>query len=398
MRLVCPACDGSAVSEPGFCTRCGGPAEFVYDGEPPSRPLGPSLQSTMWRYAAWLPAARPEGAVSLGEGMTPLVAAADLDGAPLLLKDETRNPTGSAKDRAMSVAFTIARERGIRRAVLASTGSAGISAAAYAARAGIECTVLLPEGVPAIRSSLMALRGARVLEVTGPFEAILPVLERAAGAGWHHVTTFRRANPFQSEGPKTIAYELWEQLGGFPDAVMVPIGGGGTLAAIARGFQELARRHGLDRLPRMLGVQHERYNALEIALRRGLSTIGEIEALGLPESEPVLTINLHHAVPPDSEEALAALRLTGGAVLTVSDADALAGQARLAAGVGLLAEPSSGVVLPAAAAARRLGLLGRDEVCVAILTGSGLRDPLAAPAPARRVSVAEAADLLGTVG
>jgi threonine synthase len=349
----------------------------------------------MWRYAAWLPASRPAEAVSLGEGLTPLVAARDADGGPLLLKDETRNPTGAAKDRAMSVAYTLARERGVRRTVLASTGSAGIAAAAYAARAGIACTVLLPEGTPPSRAALMTMRGARVVEVAGPFEAILPVLERAVARGWHHVTTFRRANPFQSEGPKVIAHEIWDQLGGMPDAVVVPVGGGGTLAAIGRGFQEVAATYGVDRIPRLLGVQHERYNALAIALDRGLSTLDEVAALGLDESIPVATPNLHHAVPPDAAEALVALRRSGGAVLTVSDAEALAGQARLAVEVGLLAEPSSAVVVPAVAKARRRGLLGPGEVCVAILTGSALRDPLptALPPPVR-VTPAEADALL----
>lgn len=397
MELYCPVGHSAGIDARGFCVRCGAPAEFVYAAAPDAavRDLPAHLRTTMWKYGGRLPVARPGDAVSLGEGSTPLVAARDARGGPLLLKDETRNPTGSAKDRAMSVAYTVARERGHGRTILASTGSAGISAAAYAARAGISCTILLPAGTPPMRAAQMAMRGARVLEIAGSFESILPVLEAAVAGGWHHTTTFRRANPFQSEGPKTIAYEIADQLGRPPDVVIVPIGGGGTLAAIGRGFAELGAQSGAGaRLPRLIGVQHERYNALEIAMQRGLRTLEEVAGLGLVDTAPVATPNLHHAVPPDAAEALAALRASGGAVVTVSDAEALAGQAQLAAEVGLLAEPSSSVVLPAAAKARERGLIGGDDLCVAILTGSALRDPLPAVGPPIRVTPGEAQAML----
>ncbi len=346
-----------------------------------------------------LPVARADSIVSLGEGGTPLLSAISAFEPSTYWKDETRNPTGSMKDRALSVIFSKGKELGKTRAVIASTGSAGLAAAAYGARAHIAVTVLVPPGTPATRITAMAVFGARVLAVDREFEAITDVLARARNEfGWYEATTACALNPFQSAGPRTIAYEIDEQLGATPDAVLVPIGGGSTLGAIWRGFRDLVSFGRRARAPRMYGVQNVKFNALEVALREGLRTRQALEALGIDETRSTLTPNLKHAVPPDWDSALAAVRESGGDIVSVTDEQALAAQAELATTEGLFVEPSSAVVLPALRKLHGAGALRTCRTVVAILTGSGLRDvPLLAPtaglAP-RAVTISEALSIL----
>ncbi|MBI3976681.1 MAG: threonine synthase [Chloroflexi bacterium] len=374
MILRCTTCDTVADDRPnpGYCATCGRPLTFAYD----YAAFRPHAELPgLWQYADLLPIRDPSAIVSLGEGSTPLVPARLDLGQPVYWKDETRNPTGSMKDRALTVAISKGKELGRQRAIIASTGSAGIAAAAYAARAGIAIAVLVPAGTSPDRLAAMALLGAEVIAVQGSFEAILAVIQRArAEHGWYEVSTARDLNPFQAEGPKTIAYEIAAQLGRAPDAVVVPIGGGGTLGGIWRGFQDLLSLGRIPALPRLYGVQNVRYNALALALRKNLRTQAEIEALGLDPFQPTVTPNLKHAVPPDWAVALAALRQSSGDVLTVTDDEALAGQAELARTEGIFVEASSAVVVPAIRQLRDGGQVRPNETVVAVLTGSGFRD------------------------
>jgi threonine synthase len=329
----------------------------------------------MWRYGSLLPVQNPARGVSLGEGATPLIRSRLPWPGSVFWKDESRNPTGSQKDRALSLAITAMAERGESRPILASTGSAGISAAAYASLASMVCTVLLPQGTSRTRAILMAMYGARVIEVASGYEEIMELIATATREyGYTHVSTFRAANVFQMEGPKTIAYEIFEALGDLPDLILVPVGGGGTLAGIARGLAELRELGWTRKQPRLVGIQNARLNALERALAGGLSHRAELESLGLDPLAPVETINLRHAVPPDWEDALAALRLFDGQVVSVTDEEALAAQAELARGDGILAEPSSAVVIPALRILQARGVVKGSDVICGLITGSGYRD------------------------
>lgn len=329
---------------------------------------------SMWRFRDLLPIRSRDHEISLGEGNTPLVRSRLDLGCEVWLKDEGRNPTGSMKDRALSVAVSAAVAAGKRKVIIASTGSAGMAASAYAARAGIRCLVLVPRPTTRERLIVMAALGAEVLEVSGTFEDLMAIIAEARRNGWEELTTYRRANPYQAEGPKTIAYEIYQRMGGAPDAVVVPVGGGGTLAAIWRGFKDLAEMGLVGRLPRMIGVQNVHFNALQIALERGLTRDAEIQALGLDAQIPVITHNLKHAFPPDSEIALEALRESGGSVVTATDDEAVAAQVALARTDGMFAEPSSAITLAALQKLAAAGQVGPHERVVAIISGSGLRE------------------------
>jgi threonine synthase len=253
-RALCQEC-GAAPDEPARprCPGCGGLLRFVY---PTAETVAwPRHTTGLWNYAHVLPVRDTTKIVSMGEGGTPLVAAAAERGCQLSYKLENLNPTGSQKDRAVSVAISKAREIGASRVLTASTGSSGLSCAAYCARAGIACVVLVPENTPASRVAAMALIGAHVVEVEGDFSETYRLVDRlAAEPGWYLAATNRRSNPYQAEGGKTIAYEIVAQLGAVPDWVVAPVGGGGTLSATWRGFRDLHERGLIDRLPRLAGA------------------------------------------------------------------------------------------------------------------------------------------------
>jgi threonine synthase len=344
----------------------------------------------MWDFADLLPVLDRSAAVSLGEGATPLVPSRGAAGGRLFYKLELQGPTGSQKDRALALALTRAREVGAPRIIMASTGSAGLAGAAYAARAGLPCLILVPRGTPEERLRPMEALGAAIAEVDGSFEQVEQMLASIAGQpGWYEATTTRAANPYQAEAPKTIAYEVVLALGGAPDWVVVPVGGGATLFGIWRGFMDLVQMGRIPRAPRMVGVQPARFNALEIALARGLRTQAELAGIGLDEHGSTVARNLKHAVPPDGADALRAIRESSGLAVSVTDDEALRGQQELGAGEGIFCEPSSAVVLVAIQRLRKDGVVQPGEQAVAVITGSGLRDvgALGAAAGRRRVSL-----------
>jgi threonine synthase len=340
----------------------------------------------MWDYRAVLPVDHPQEPITLDEGGTPLVRAAGDWSCRLWLKDETRNPTGSHKDRALSVALTRGREMGFTSCAVISAGSTGLSTAAYAARAGLRCAVVVPAGTADERLLPLALYGARVFESTGTFEDALRLVSALTSRGdappIYLTSTYRRGNPYQAEGPRTIGFEIAAQLaaageGPAPQWLVVPTGGGGTAAAIWRAYQEL-REWGVipvgGRLPRIATVQPAAYNALEVALARGLDREDELYALGISEETPTVQAKLQHGVPPDALYALAAVRESGGAATSVTDEAALAAQRRLAATEGVFAEPSAAAALAGVERLVRTGAISPDDVVVALVTGSGFRE------------------------
>jgi threonine synthase len=364
----CPACDGTL----GFRYRAGTAAAL------------PESPRRMWDFAALLPVETPVLAVTLDEGGTPLVPARGDWGCRLWLKDETRNPTGSHKDRALAVAVTRGRELGFASCAVISAGSTGLSTAAYAARGGLRCAVIVPRGTPDERLLPLSLYGARIFEADGTFEDALRLVEGLASEQSLYVTsTYRRGNPYQAEGAKTIGFEIAAQLReatqrAVPDWIVVPTGGGGTAAAIWRAYQELrelgALAGGASKLPRIATVQPAAYNALELGLARGLHTETELYALGILEETPTALAKLLHGVPPDAVYALEALRESGGTATSVADEPALAAQRRLASEEGLFAEPSAAAALAGVQRLVTEGTIHSDETVVALITGSGFRE------------------------
>ena len=298
--------------------------------------------SLLERYRKFLPLTESTPLVSLGEGGTPLVRAERLSqrlGVDLWLKWEGANPTGSFKDRGMAVAVSKALEAGTRGVVCASTGNTAASAAAYAARAGLEAVIVHAAGAVA-GGKLMQVRayGARLQPVDGTFEdAFAASLELAEREGY---TVVNSTNPHRLEGQKTAAFELLEQLPEPPAVVALPYGGGGNTTAYFKGFVEAG-----GALPRIVPVQAaERRETVASAIRIG---------------EPV------HARTVDE-----AVARTNGAIVTVDDAEIARAWRTVATEEGLFCEPASAA--PVAALAHGVAALGETVVC--ILTGNGLKD------------------------
>jgi threonine synthase len=355
------------------CPACGGELAFHYDLH--HAVLDRDLPG-IWRFIDLLPIEHPDRIVSLGEGNTPLLPA-NLSrelGIDLRWKWEGVNPTGAQKDRGLAVAIAKGRELGFTAAIIASTGSAGLASAAYAARAGLKHAVLMSRGAPLARVMPVVALGSAVFEVDGTIEDTLELLAACEGLGAYETTTYRRANPYQSEGAKTLGYEIVLQFGGVPDWIVVPVGGGGTLGSIWRGLGDLRDLGLIERMPRLAGVQPAAYNALEIAARTGLSTDEELRNLPWGETPPTVLVKLQHTYPYDGAEALAAIRESGGAVCVAGDEDAFAAQHRIGASDGLYAEPSSTVVLTAIETLIAQGRIEPGQSVVAVLTGAGHRE------------------------
>jgi threonine synthase len=375
-RIRCEACGSERHAQAAVrCASCGGTLRFAYD----TPRTWPSHAGRMWAYGELLPVAAAVEPVTLGEGGTPLVESARDHGVRLWWKNEGANPTGSQKDRAISVAFTQARAIGARRIAVASTGSVGLACAAYAAKARLPCMILMPRGTPAERLKPMMAFGATVAAVDTSFETIEKLLH-ALDDSWFQASTIASLSPYQAEGPKTIAYEVVAQLGRVPDWFIVPVGGGGTLAGIWRGFQDLKRIGRIDRLPRMVSVQTRLFNALELAMERGLTTMEQLQTIAADEAIETIARNLKHGVPPDAVAALKALRESDGLAVSVSEEAIRAWHLRLAAEEGIFAEPSCAAAPAGIEKLVAAGRIARGDSVVALVTGSGLREPGALPA------------------
>ena len=373
------------------CAGCRGDVHFDYPGRARDLPAAPR---SMWDFGDRLPVRDTQHVISLGEGMTPLLRANVFLGRAVFWKNEGANPTGSQKDRAMSVAISVAREHGFQRVVTASTGSVGLSCAAYCARAALPCVVLVPNGTPVERLRPMLAFGAQVILVDATFGDIEQVLGTLDPSRWYQASTIQRRNCYQSEGPKTIAYETLLQLGRVPDWLVVPVGGGGTLFGIWKGFDELRRDGLVHRMPRIIGVQARTFNFLERVGIKASIDEREMSALVPDERETTIVRNLRHGFPPDAHSAMYALHVTDGRVLSVTDEDALSAQLTFARREGIFCEPSAAVTLVAVAQAIEHGWIASEDSVVGIVTGSGLREPgVLSDLEPRRAAVIDEAEL-----
>lgn len=353
------------------CADCRGDVRFDYPCR--GRHLPPTAQS-MWDFGDRLPVHESRNVVSLGEGMTPLLAAHIFPECSVFWKNEGANPTGSQKDRAVSVAISVAREHGFERVVTASTGSVGLACAAYCARAAMPCVVVMPNGASAERLRPMLALGAKAVVVNATFGEIEHALAALDPSRWYQASTIQRRNCYQSEGPKTIAYEILLQMGRAPDWLVVPVGGGGTLFGIWKGFDELRRDGLIDRTPRIIGVQARSFNFLERVGIRAAIDESEVLPLVPDERETTVSRNLKHGFPPDAHSAMRALHATNGAVLSVTDEEALSAQLTLARREGIFCEPSAAVALAAVARAFAQGWIASGDSVVGVVTGSGFRE------------------------
>jgi threonine synthase len=329
---------------------------------------------TLWRYRAMLPIEDDDCIVSLGEGMTPLVAA-EFAGQRVHFKLEYIAPTGSFKDRGTTVLITKLKEWGVTRAADDSSGNAGASFAAYCARAGIATEIFTPAYASPAKLSQIEIFGAKLNKIEGVREKATEAAE-AATTNSDLVYGTHAWSPFTLEGTKTVAYEIWEQLLTktsnlqspisnlqLPITFVSPIGQGSLFLGAYRGFKDLRAASLISQLPRMIGVQSNACAPIVEALRQGLNHHAPIT------KQPSVAEGIALAHPIRDREILRAIRETGGDAIAMSDEETLAARRELAQ-LGLYVEPTSAVV---GAALKQLKLEG---VVVAVLTGSGLKSPL----------------------
>jgi threonine synthase len=321
-----------------------------------------TARHSVWRYAKAL-LVPSEGAVSLGEGWTPLVAG-EWGGAPVRYKLEFMMPTGSFKDRGMTVMVSYLKSHGIARVLEDSSGNAGASLSAYAAAAGLACRILVPETASYPKIAQIAACGADVVMVKGSRQDVAEAALRQSAEIFYASHNWQ---PFFVEGMKTLAYELWEQLGfRAPDNLVVPLGYGSNVLGADRGFDELSRRGEVGKGPRLFGVQAANCAPYHAAFATGG------ERLVPTDISPTVAEGIATAKPTRVAEVLRAVRVSGGAVLAVSEAEIVAALRDLARR-GLYVEPTSAT---AAAGLTRLlaeGVIRPDESTVLVLTGSGLK-------------------------
>jgi threonine synthase len=340
-----------------------------WDGRLGSR--DPLDRSGVWRFRELLPPVAREHVVTRCEGSTPLydaprVAAwAGVDA--LLLKHEGENPTGSFKDRGMSVGVSAARRLGMARVACASTGNTSASMASYAATAGMEALVFIPAGKIAYGKLAQALAyGARTVQIEGDFDDAMRMVERVCARDG--VYLLNSVNPFRIEGQKAIAFELLQDLGWeVPDWIVVPGGNLGNSSALAKGLVEL---HGLGiipRLPRLAVVQAEGASPLYAAWKEGRDVVPVAGA-------ETLATAIRIGDPVSWRKSLRGIAATDGVVERVSDQEIMDAKARVdAAGIG--AEPASCATVAGLRKLAAAGTIGRDERICAVLTGHLLKDP-----------------------
>jgi threonine synthase len=321
-----------------------------------------SAANSLWRYRKAL-LVEAKSAVTLGEGWTSL-ARAQWDDMPVLMKLDYLMPSGSFKDRGMTVMVSYLKSRGLTHVLEDSSGNAGASLSAYCAAAGIRCRILVPETASYPKIAQIAACGAEVVTIKG---ARQDVADAALAMSSEIFYASHNWQPFFAEGTKTLAYELWEQLGfRAPDNVVVPVGYGANVLGCDRGFSELLRNGEISRMPRLFGVQAANCAPYYAAFRAGVdhfvpAPVGATIAEGIASSKPTRM-----------REVLAPVRASGGEIVAVTEDEIVRALAGLAS-KGYYVEPTSAAAAAGLSQLIGRGVIKRDETTVLVLTGSGLK-------------------------
>ena len=351
----------------------------------------PQWRGLIEEYRAWLPVDADTPVVTLREGGTPLVYActlSEMTGSQVWLKYDGANPTGSFKDRGMTMAISKAAQEGARAVICASTGNTSASAAAYAVKAGMVCAVLVPQGKIAMGKLAQAIiHGATLLQVEGNFDDCLTLARGLADD--YPVSLVNSVNPDRIEGQKTASFEIVDMLGDAPDIHCLPVGNAGNITAYWKGYREYADAGHSTHLPRMWGFQ-----------AAGSAPIVQGAPVAKPET---IATAIRIGNPASWEQAVAARDESGGLIDSVTDEQILAAYRLLASKEGLFCEPASAASVAGLLQAHERGQLDSGQTIVCTLTGNGLKDPQwaleAAPDPiVVPVDAAVAAVALGLRG
>ncbi len=368
VNLVCTECGYVLPSDAGrsSCEKCGGILEYVWDEEY-LRSVEFTGELKFWRYKPVLPPVKRQ--VSLGEGGTPLQEAQRLAETlglkHLALKDETRNPTNSFKDRSASLIVSDASGKGFGSLICATNGNHGASVAAYSAKADVACHLIVPKAMDIGKLAQMMVYNAEIVESGETIEEAIEkakVLEREMG--WYQATT--ELNPLSMEGLKTISYEMVEQ-GGDPGWLFVAMGSGVTISSLWKGFKELQSMGRVKHLPRLVGVQAEGCSPIVSAFAAGSDELkpierGETEASAIRVSKPIF-----------GELALRAIRESNGLAASVSDEDMLTAGREIAKLEGIFAESASAATVASLNHLIKSGVIDRADRVTCLITSSGLK-------------------------
>ncbi len=386
-HLQCPKCGSkySLSENPLFCQTpdCDARIDVHYDftrlQEVLSRKILADRPLTVWSYFELLPVSSRSNIVSLGEGGTPLIRskrlAEFLGLRELYIKDETRNPTWSFKDRPMTVGVSKAKEEGANTLASASSGNAAAALAAYCARAGFNCFCFVPDIAPMGKIAQLLLYGAKVVRLRGLHKGDDPTVkllrEACSAYGWTPCPSFGPFNPYQAEGPKTLAYEIIEQLDwNVPDIAYVQVGAGGLLGGQWRGFTDFQTLGLVNNRPRMVAVQ-----ATGCApLVKAFQTKQDIYNIIPCESPQSVAEGLCDPFPWDGDLALTAVRESNGVAIAVDDDPILHAQQILAKYEGIFAEPTGVTGLAGLIAQLDAGTQDPSETILIEATGGGLKD------------------------
>jgi threonine synthase len=329
---------------------------------------------SVWKYRELLPIEREESIITLAEGGTGLHRCQRLGRKlglrKLYVKNEGENPTGSFKDRGMTVAISKAKELGKKKVLCASTGNTAASLAAYSARAGMECIVLVPKGKVAGGKMLqVTMHGARIIQVKGDFDKAFATALELADRN-RELYLMNSLNPYRLEGQKTLAFEISDQLDSkTPDTVVLPVGNGGNISAAWKGFTEFQQLSIALTRPRMIGVQAEKAAPITRAVKRKENKIRPVH------NPQTIATAIRIGSPVNWPKVLKAITESKGTAETVTDPEILLAQRELATLEGIFVEPASAASIAGLKKLHGSGKIDPSETIVCVTTGHGLKDP-----------------------
>jgi len=373
-KLVCVHC-GAEYSPDAIvynCEKCGHLLAVKYDLSKITITHEEILQRpiSLWRYKEFLPVKIEP--VTLQEGGTPLYhlkrLGEEMGLTNLYAKHEGMNPSGSFKDRGMTLGVSMAKQLGKNIVACASTGNTSASMAVYAAKANMPAVVLLPAGHVALGKIAQALmHGAKVISIRGNFDRALEMVHELCLS--HGIYLLNSINPYRLEGQKTIGFEIVDQLGCVPDRIVLPVGNAGNISAVYKGLCEWKEIGYIDRLPKMTAIQAEGAAPVVAAIK------GHLPEVVVEQNPETIASAIRIGAPVNAEKALRAIRETGGTAESVTDAEILAMQRDLARYEGIGVEPASAASVAGIRKMAEMGLLDKDEKIVCVVTGHLLKDP-----------------------
>lgn len=369
-ELFCESCELAFPGESGLyrCPNCHSTLGVVYTDSEIKFNEYHSFPG-IFRYFSKLPFSSKKHLISLGEGCTPVtLLKKDADGTEIWIKNETMNPTGTYKDRPACVSVSKAKELGANGVVVASDGNAAPAVAAYAAKGNLSSIVLMPKDTPEMRYIQASAYGAKIVLIDGNINDCLNLAgEIASKIGFHNCCTSNVFNPYQIEGSKTIAFEIFEQMRCLPDWIAVPIGGGSFLSAVVKGFLELKLGGRIKKIPRILAVQA--FNCAPFV--EAFFTDGVVREF--KEYKKTIAITIALPYPPDGVMALKYLKESQGYAIAVTEEEIMEAVLCLSSQYGVLAEPSGAASFAGMTKALLKGIIQPGEVSLAIITGTGLK-------------------------